>query len=227
LTVPSILDSVKDALSANRVGTYEQAKGLTKPGLVVPLSLDKALELYAWNAQVSAAFMHPLHICEVVVRNGVANAIEVVYGANWPWSAAFIRSLPNPTVGYNPRRDLLSARNGQTTAGKVIPELKFVFWQRMFTSRHDSRLWMPLMGTIFPNFPAATPIPGNRLWMFNALDGIRLLRNRIAHHEPIFARNLGDDFNVVCQLIERRCPNTATWMKAHQHVTNLLSAPPV
>lgn len=86
----STKDSIKTALSANRISTYEQAKGVTKAGLVRPLSLDKALELYAWNAQVSAAFLHPLHICEVVVRNGVANAIEAVYGPNWPWSAAFI-----------------------------------------------------------------------------------------------------------------------------------------
>ena len=81
----STLDSVKTALSANRISTYEQVKGITKAGLAPPLSLERALELYAWNAQVSAAFLHPLHICEVVVRNGVSNVIEAVYGPTWPW----------------------------------------------------------------------------------------------------------------------------------------------
>lgn len=43
-----------------------------------------ALALYAWNAQVSAALMAPLHLCEVVVRNAAADAIAAVYGVNWP-----------------------------------------------------------------------------------------------------------------------------------------------
>lgn len=223
----STKDSVKTALSANRISTYEQAKGVTKAGLALPLPLDKALELYAWNAQVSAAFLHPLHICEVVVRNGVANTIEAVYGPTWPWSAAFIRSLPNPTGGYSMRRDLLSARNGQTTAGKVIPELKFAFWQRMFTGRNDLRLWVPLLRQHFPHFPAAMDPAACRSWMFNALDSVRALRNRIAHHEPIFARNLVDDFDVVSALIARRCPPTAGWMKEHQQVSLLLAKPPI
>lgn len=223
----STKDSVKIALSENRVSTYEQVKGVTKAGLTPPLSLERALELYAWNAQVSAAFLHPLHICEVVVRNGVANAIEVVYGQAWPWSAAFVRSLPNPPRGYSMRRDLLSARSGQTTVGKVIPELKFVFWQRMFTSRNDPRLWGPYLRQHFPHFPAAMDPAACRTWMFDALDSVRALRNRIAHHEPIFARNLVDDFDVVSTLIARRCPDTAGWMKEHQQVSVLLDKPPI
>jgi len=223
----STKDSVKIALSANRISTYEQAKGVTKAGLVLPLSLDKALELYAWNAQVSAAFLHPLHICEVVVRNGVANTIEAVYGPNWPWSAAFIRSLPNPASGYSMRRDLISGRNGETTVGKVIPELKFAFWQRMFTGRNDLRLWTPLLRQCFPHFPTSMDTAACRTWMFNALDSVRALRNRIAHHEPIFARNLIDDFDVVSALITRRCPDTAVWMKEHQQVSALLAKPPI
>lgn len=222
----SMQELVKAALSANRISTYEQAKGIQKLGVVTPLPLDKALELYAWNAQISAAFMHPLHICEVVVRNGVANAIETVYGENWPWSAGFLQSLPNPSRGYNMRQDLLAASQGQTTAGKVIPELKFAFWQRMFTSRNDSRLWTPYLRTNFPNFPANMETNDCRDWMFKTLDNIRTLRNRIAHHEPIFARNLNDDFSDVSTLIAHRCTETAKWMNEHQQVSTLLAKPP-
>lgn len=225
--MPSIQDAVKDALSANRMGTYEQAKGVTRAGLTRPLPLDKALELYAWNAQISAAFMHPLHICEVVVRNGVSNAIEAVYGSHWPWSSGFVRSLPNSAGGYSMPKDLLSARNRQTTTGKVIPELKFAFWQSMFTSRNDSRLWIPHLSQCFPHFPAEKSIGDCRSWLFNSLESIRGLRNRIAHHEPIFARNLAKDFDVISEVIACRCPQTAQWMKAHQQVSPLLGKPPI
>jgi len=35
---------------------------------------SRALALYAWNAEVSAALLAPLHICEVVMRNAAAEA---------------------------------------------------------------------------------------------------------------------------------------------------------
>ena len=36
-----------------------------------------------------------------------------------------------------PKRDVISAWLNQRTTGKVIPELKFAFWQNIFTNRHD------------------------------------------------------------------------------------------
>lgn len=218
---------VKAALSANRLATYEQAKGITIPGLQRPLPLCQALELYAWNAQIAAAFMHPLHICEVVVRNGVSDALEAVYGANWPWSPGFLRSLPNPRVGYSMHKDLIAATRGNPTTGKVIPELKFVFWQKMFTSRYDARLWGPHLSRVFPKLPAGQPATGSRTALFVALEKIRALRNRIAHHEPIYARNLTEDFATIHDLIVWRSPETARWMNQHQEVTALLGKYPI
>ena len=60
--------TIKDALTAARMSTYEAATAATP-------QLAGALALYAWNAQVSAALMAPLHICEVVIRNAVADAL--------------------------------------------------------------------------------------------------------------------------------------------------------
>jgi len=115
------IDAVRVALSAHRMGTYEAAAGVRTD------DDPAALMLYAWNAEVSGALLAPLHVCAVVIRNAVADAIEAVYGPRWPWSPTFEHSLPNPMQGYSPRRDLQSARRVAPTAGKVIPELKFVF----------------------------------------------------------------------------------------------------
>ena len=81
------IQPVKAALSAARIATYEKAAGIIDPatGVVDPNS-TKALELYAWNALVSGALLMPLHVCEVVIRNAVAEALEAKYGAMWPWS---------------------------------------------------------------------------------------------------------------------------------------------
>lgn len=186
-----------------------------------------ALELYTWNAQVAAALMVPLHVCEVVVRNAAHQVLETLYGPRWPWSPALHRSLPNPRGTYSPRWDLEKVRAEHTTAGKVIPELKFVFWEKLFTGRHDGRLWTPHLMRVFPNLSPAPPVSQHRLQINKDLEQIRELRNRIAHHEPIFARNLVDDFAKIERLVDARCKITAAWMMAHQQASTLIAAKPL
>ena len=187
---------------------------------------DAALALYAWNAQVSASLLAPLHICEVVLRNAVSDALDVTYGARWPWSASFERSLPAPPRGYSPRQDMQTARRNALTTGKVIPELKFVFWQKMFTARHDLRLWNTHLFRVLPNLDSTKSISDLRGRIYGDLEQIRQLRNRIAHHEPIFTRNLSDDLRRIVDLIEFRCKATAVWMMGYQQASAILGEPP-
>jgi len=129
-----------------------------------------ALDLYVWNAKASAALLVPLHICEVVLRNAISEAIEAVYGTRWPWSPGFQRSLPAPPVGYSPRRDLQVSRRLAPTTGKVIAELKFVFWQKMFTARHDEQLWQGYLKGVLPNLAALKPVAELRATIYDDLE---------------------------------------------------------
>jgi hypothetical protein len=45
-------------------------------------------------------------------------------------------------------------RRREPTTGKVIPELKFVFWQKMFTGRHDVRVWDPHLRRVWCSDPS-------------------------------------------------------------------------
>ena len=215
-----IIDAVTIVISSPRISTYENATGGKKPD-----SLE-ALDLYAWNADVSGALLIPLHICEVAIRNAVAEAIEQVYGNQWAWSSGFERSLPNPTRGFNPKKDLINARLNQRTIGKVIPELKFAFWQSIFTSRHDQRFWNPYLASLFPNMDTILSIEDRRKLIYSELEQIRRLRNRIAHHEPIFTRNLADDYQKILSLVGYRCAVTAKWLDDHQRATEIISKKP-
>lgn len=211
--------TIRHALTAARMSTYEAATAVVPP-------LAGALALYAWNAKVSAALMAPLHICEVVVRNAVADALVAVYGPDWPWQQVFIVSLPNPSRGYSPRGDLLKVRSGETSTGKVIPELKFAFWQALFTSRFDDRIWQLHLRAVMPCLDPDKTIAQLRGSLYAELDQLRRLRNRIAHHEPIFTRNLADDFQKIRQLIALRCPITSDWMTRNQHAVDLIADKP-
>jgi hypothetical protein len=219
-TTITTLQAVKNALSSSRMGTYEAATS------TIGQNDPKALELYAWNAQVSGAFLVPLHICEVVVRNAVSEALEAIYGQRWPWVQSFERSLSDSGVGYSPRKDLQNARRNIQTTGKLIPELKFVFWQKMFTSRHDVRIWDHHLLAVMPNLGQSKPINVLRQEVYQDLERIRILRNRIAHHEPIFTRNLTDDFLKIVNLVEFRCQLTADWMVNKQHASAIINARP-
>ena len=188
---------------------------------------DAALALYAWNAQICGALLPPLHICEVVVRNAVADAFEATHGARWPWNPGFERSLPRQlSPGYNGLSDLQAVRNKVKTTGQVIAELKFVFWEKTFTSRHDSRIWEPQLMRVLPNLDADKTVAQHRKLIFDDLNQVRRLRNRIAHHEPIFARNLLDDFRTIQRLIEARCQVSADWMVSQQRVIDLIRSKP-
>ncbi|WP_341961004.1 hypothetical protein [Pseudomonas sp. RC10] len=185
------------------------------------------LKLYAWNARVSGTLLVPLHICEVVIRNAVADALEAMHGPQWPWNPGFERSLPRlGGPGYDAVSDLQNVRKKVATTGQVIAELKFVFWEKMFTSRHDHRIWNAHLRRVMPNLDDTKTIAENRKRIFEDLNKIRLLRNRIAHHEPIFARDLRGDFQRVQQLIAARCEISASWLFVEQQVIDTLKCRP-
>jgi hypothetical protein len=204
-------------ISAPRFATYLQASSNDR---------HQALSLYEWNLTLSAAFMLPLQICEVAIRNAVAEAIEKVHGPIWPWSNGFIRSLPRPKrlQDYNPARDLQTVAAIQPTIGKVVASLKFAFWEQIFTAGQDNRLWQAHFKTCFPGTPPSLTIAQARAIAHDDLRLIRLLRNRIAHHEPIFARNIANEYQRIHAMTAWRSPTAAAWMDRKQTVlsTNTL-----
>lgn len=216
---PQEIASLPDVISAPRFATYLQAR----QGRV-----EDALELYAWNAEVSAAFMVPLHLCEVGIRNAAAEAIQSVHGANWPWVHGFIRGLPVPRSpkDFDPQINLKQVAARQPTVGKVVSELNFAFWEKVFTKGQDERLWNTHFRTVLPGIPNALTVSQARAKVFSDLEKIRRFRNRIAHHEPIFTRDLADDYASIRELIEWRRPDAATWLDKIERVTGLLAIRP-
>ena len=209
--------AVKKTLSSQRLKTFEVATS------VLPKERG-ALALYAWNAQVSAAMLAPLHICEVTLRNAVSDAIASVYGPTWPWNPAFIGSLPS-SGKWNMRSHLsglTAAMPARTaTTGTIIPEINFVFWEKMFTGRFDAQIWMHYLFSVLPNFDQNNTVQQARFKINQDLLKVRRLRNRIAHHEPILARNLSDDLATLKELVGFRCLETAAWMDANQQASAL------
>lgn len=213
LSTPLNESAICSALSTPRMSTYLFASSGNP---------QTAVELYGWNGMVSAALMVPAHFAEVVTRNLVDEVVTAAYGAMWPWDNSFTQSLPSPKTAFNPRRHLTQTREGFTSTGKVIAELKFVFWQSIFTSRHDTRLWSTRLANSLPGATEGSTDSDLRKRIYDDLETIRRVRNRVAHHEPIFNRDLQKDLNRMLELIELRSPETAAWVRQLEDVSSLL-----
>lgn len=200
-------ENIKNTLSISRMATYEKYSDSHK----------KALDLYLWNLQISSALLECLAVCEVVVRNSVAKIIEQRYGEDWINNARFIR-----TMKQSRQRDLIKVR--QSTVDKTIAELPFVFWQSFFTVRFDQELWQNDLAVALPN---ASDCNGKlREVVFTDLDRLRKLRNRIAHHEPIFNRSIKTDYEVIIKIIRYCCEDTANWVESWRKIDDLLEKRP-
>ncbi|WP_181464895.1 hypothetical protein [Herbaspirillum rubrisubalbicans] len=197
------------------MGTYITANGFGAGAT--------AIDIYVWNALVSGAFFSTLHIVEVVIRNAISHALELKYGANWPWDAGFERTLSNWSKG-----ELQSAKQGIAigSTGKVIAELKFAFWCQLFTARQDQHIWNLHIHTVFPNLPFVITIKSARKQMYDDMEALRGLRNRIAHHEPIIAYPLPELLSRIQRLLKLRCSETEVWMNQWQIATAALAARP-
>lgn len=217
-TAQQILD-LEAVLSPPRFGTYLRETGGNR---------HQAMELYCWNTDVSAAFYVMLQFCELAIRNGAVEAVEKAFGANWHLNQGFVYTLPvlSSGRGYQPRNDLQSCARRLPTAGKVVAELKFAFWQHLFVRGQQARVWDPHFSTAFPGYDKSLTLADARAKMFANIEKIRKLRNRIAHHEPIFTRNLAEDRDRIRQVIAWRRPGTAHWVDSIEGVTELLANHP-
>lgn len=198
-------------MSISRISTYQNAS--------VNLNAT-ALDLYAWNAKVSGALLMPLHICEVTLRNAVSEVLDISH-PNWIHSDGFKRRLSSHS-----KNDLVNAidaankKKCSDKKGQLIAKLTFGFWQHFFTKPYNS-MWNASLNVVFPNGGCLKPHD-----IYQDLEQIRTLRNRIAHHEPIFKRRLNDDLNIILKITNFRCAETANWIKQHEEVTNVLKEKP-
>jgi len=217
------IECIKQTLSETRFQTYLNATSHN--------SLQ-AILLYEWNVKISSALIVPLHYFEIANRNAILRVIIEVYGEVWHDSEGFRMALPNPSGKfYSPRRDLISVvkrlrDDGVLSAGKVVAELKFAFWEQMLTKRYDSRLWARYLTLSYPYKSDVSQYWQSRAEAKNIVFATRELRNRIAHHEPIFTRDILSEYQDIIKLISWCSEDTAKWLNEFDTVMDVLSTRP-
>ena len=145
----------------------------------------KTLSLYRANIRMSQAFLAVLGIFEVVLRNKIDLHYKIQFSSNPEWLLA--STMPGGFLTRNGCQNSLNKISrtyadlgANYTHDKLLSELSFGFWKFMFAGRQFQAGGSTLL-TIFPNLPPHR----NQSFIYQKLDKINSIRNRVAHHEPI------------------------------------------
>jgi len=171
-----------------------------------------ALSLYIHNAKVNAAVMVDLHYVEVALRNKFDHQLSLGFGTpHW-----FVSDKFCATVDSNSLKRISSARKYASRGwlklqvlppGKVVAELPFGFWLQLIAARYEHSLWTPYLHKSFSQGKAPKRAVFNQ-----QLERLRQLRNRAAHHEPVFHLDLPSLQQQIQNTCEILCPITTTLM---------------
>ena len=216
-----VLEELERSLSPERMGTYLVATHGNK---------EKAAQLYTWNTAISAAFYSLLQGLEVTLRNAIHVQLAGKYGLAWYDNrAAGLDKGALERIGT--AKAHLKGKVYATEAPRIVASLSFGFWVAMLGSggriddsggkaNYEMTLWRPALRKAFPHYK-----PLIRKQVHAPLSDLRTLRNRIAHHEPIFARQLRNDHERILEVTGWISPQTKAWMNHHSRVPGLLALP--
>nr|WP_243429860.1 Abi family protein [Acetobacter sacchari] len=170
---------------------------------------QKAIDLYALNTRLSEALYVPLQMLEVALRNRVHAVLSDSKGSRW-------YETPNFLVGRHQEEQVaavvteLSRLGKEATPGRVVAALTLSFWTTMVGKPYED-LWQTEL------YQIARHRDGKgltRKHLSGPLTPIRILRNRIAHHEPILAWDLKKHHFMTLQITEWLSLEAADWCRS-------------
>ena len=191
---------IEKAFSPERLARYVAWAGGDKA---------RAMELYALNVLLSQTLYGPLQVLEVVLRNRIHIAMSATNGEAWFESERLL--IPN-----HQHEQVRSARMELEKEGKqilpceIVARLTFSFWTAMLGPAYE-QLWRSTLHAIASKENGS---PLARKQLSGALAPIRVLRNRIAHHESVLHWDLPKHHDKIHQLTAWLSPVASRWCKS-------------
>lgn len=210
LTCPDLPEWIGRWLSEARFRPYFVAAG----------SVAAAIELYWWNVAVSEAFYAPLNLLEVALRNALHGELRRRYAqADW-WTSAELGDHSRLKMDQAIAK-CRSRTGGLCCPDDVVAELSFGFWTSLLARPYDRKLWVPTLHRAFPYYR------GPRRQLHDWLLSVVLFRNRIAHHEHVYTRDLTADLAKIRRLLGYLSAELVVQMDGVCRVTAVLSERPL
>lgn len=186
---------------------------------------SRAARLYTWNVEVSSAFWGIVHGFEIALRNAIHDQMRQRYGRDDWWAS------PSVKLHATLNRQLADAQvNAQRAAKRhrrpvvaddVVAASTLGFWSALLGKggkfQFETLYWQPFLSRAFPFYTGA------RADLHHDVDAVRLFRNRLAHHEPIFSRHLEADHLTLIRLSGYVDPECAEYLDSHSRVPEILA----
>jgi hypothetical protein len=200
--------------SAERLSTYlAQCNG----------DFAAAVEMYRWNAAITAAFWEPIGHLEVAVRNTLYERFAARHdrlGRPGSWLDDPAHELSDRARGdIATARDRVRQKRKRASDGQTISELSFGFWRFLITKKLTP-LWPDLAG-------AFAHAPDRQLQTVEGpLARLHVFRNRLAHHHRVWSQAPGDRYADLLTLAGYIDPGLPGWIAETSQVTQVLGASP-
>jgi hypothetical protein len=169
---------------------------------------ERAIALYLWNAQVSAAMFETLHHVEVALRNAIDAQFAPVIAlatvsSTWLRDPEILNETSRRRVEETVAR--IEREGVVPTRARVVAGLAFGFWRALFDKRYD-RLWVSHIHKAFPGGS------GSRAEVAALMSRLVPFRNRLAHHETIIRRPLAGHYDDMLGLAGFIDPDARAWI---------------
>ncbi len=193
-------EHLEEALSLERFGRYQAWAGGDRA---------RALELYALNTQLSETLYTPLQMLEVALRNRIHAVLSLFIQPRWFEAPGFLAVSQQKEQVLEALGELARERK-ESTPGRVVAALTFSFWTTMLGTAYEN-LWQTDLHRIGRRHDGKGL---RRKDLSGPLTPIRLLRNRIAHHEPILAWDLPKHHAAMLRITGWLSPAAAVWCRS-------------
>ena len=232
---------VASAVSEARLSTYR----------ALVSSDEGAWRLYRWNIELAASVAPLISDAEVALRNTIHNRLFERFGREdwWAEPTLLFDDDTAEKLGLVVKRYRKRIEAGAVGPGKVVAGTTLGVWVNLLSrGGHDSlgravnyeeRLWRPALrfgfslGTFTKSGRERRP---KRDDVHSRAELLQLLRNRVAHHEPIFegVRRSGTGESIplfeawdgTVELLEWMCPGLADWHRSERRMLNVLQQRP-
>lgn len=150
----------------------------------------KAVTLYRYNLRLSQEVFTIISCFEVALRNCIDHHLSASLGNEWLKDSIMQNGIFTNPILRKTNTIISNAYNrlnhsNTYSHSKLLAEMEFGIWKYMF-SPIQYRVTGRTLLRIFPNKPrSSVQMQYNQSYIFNELDKVNTLRNRIAHHEPI------------------------------------------
>lgn len=184
-----------------------------------------ALDLYKWNAELSAACFEVMAHLEVLIRNAIDDCLhkhmkEPTCGIPWflmPISKGEAQTKISSAIDST--RERLRAQK-QEIRPQIIANLSFGFWTNLLGTPHEE-LWRH---ALYSAFPLSS---GKRKDVAAALNNLRLFRNRLAHPDSLLAVDVPFQLRKMLLVAGWIDADASDWLQSIERVTETYGRRPV